>query len=110
MCDAIFGRKNFRNEIVWAYTGQSNTQRWFPSKHDTILFYAKSDVAGFNRDSVRTPYVKLETGYTQTIFKGAATLREEGKVVEDWWPDLFSRRAEKIRAHRLPDTKARCPV
>ena len=53
MMDAVFGAGNFRNEIIWAYTGPSNPRRWFPRKHDTILFYAKTDENLFNRDSVR---------------------------------------------------------
>ena len=28
LMDAIFGRAQFRNEIVWCYTGPSNTKRW----------------------------------------------------------------------------------
>lgn len=39
LLDAIFGRNNFRNEIVWCYTGPSNTKRWFPRKHDIIFYY-----------------------------------------------------------------------
>ena len=31
MMDAVFGANNFRNEIIWAYTGPSNTRRWFPA-------------------------------------------------------------------------------
>ncbi len=83
--DAIFGAKNFRNEIVWCYTGPSNTKRWFPRKHDTILFYAKSDAAPFNYKDLRIPYVKLDTGKTSGIFKQAATLDAKGKVPEDYW-------------------------
>ncbi len=85
LLDCIFGEKNFRNEIVWGYTGPSNTKRWFPRKHDTLFFYAKSDRVGFNWREVRVPYQKLETGKTSGIFKEAATLDSNGKVVEDWW-------------------------
>ena len=88
MMDAIFGRKNFRNEIVWAYTGPSNTKRWFPRKHDVILFYVKTDDAPFNWQDVRVPYQKLETGNTKGIFKQSATLDSKGKVVEDWWHNI----------------------
>ncbi len=83
--DAIFGPKNFRNEVVWCYTGPSNTKRWFPRKHDTIYFYAKSDSAPFNYESLRIPYVKLQTGKTSGIFKQEATLDAKGKVPEDYW-------------------------
>ena len=83
--DAIFGAKNFRNEIVWCYTGPSNTKRWFPRKHDTIFYYAKSDAAPFNYEDLRIPYVKLDTGKTSGIFKQAATLDAKGKIPEDYW-------------------------
>jgi len=39
--DTIFERKNFLNEIVWAYDfGTRSRDRW-PKKHQTILVYAK---------------------------------------------------------------------
>ncbi len=41
LCDRIFGREAFLNEVIWAYDyGARATKRW-PAKHDTILFYAK---------------------------------------------------------------------
>ena len=40
LCDAIFGRDSFLNEIIWAYDyGARSKTRW-PAKHDTILWYA----------------------------------------------------------------------
>ena len=57
--DAIFGPENFRNEVVWwYYNGSSATKRFFPRKHDIILFYAKNHKANptFNPDAVRIPY------------------------------------------------------
>ena len=48
--DAIFGRENFRNEIVWRkYAGRKNNAKHkFCTQHETILFYAKSGNAKFN--------------------------------------------------------------
>lgn len=105
LMDGIFGAKNFRNEIVWCYTGPSNTKRWFPRKHDIILFYAKSSKWTFNMDAVRVPYsddyVKRfskqynEGSNKSAIFtKGHDTKRnqelaQKGKLPEDWW-DGFS--------------------
>ena len=43
MMDAIFGRQNFRNEIVWSYRTGGVSKRYWPRKHDIILFYVKSD-------------------------------------------------------------------
>lgn len=88
LLDAIFGRDALKNEIAWCYTGPSNTKRWFPRKHDTILWYARDAEWTFNRDAVRVPYKKHETGQTSGIFKQAATLDAAGKVVEDWWADI----------------------
>ena len=88
LMDAIWGRGNFRNEIVWYYTGPSNTKRWFPRKHDIILAYAKSKKQIFNWQDVRVPYKKLNTGNTNGIFKKDATLDPAGKVSEDWWTDF----------------------
>lgn len=40
--DAIFGRRNFRNEIVWKRTSSHNrAKRWGPV-HDILLFYGGS--------------------------------------------------------------------
>jgi site-specific DNA-methyltransferase (adenine-specific) len=38
----------FRNEIVWQYKTGGTSRRWFSRKHDTILFYTKSDDYTFN--------------------------------------------------------------
>ena len=40
--DAIFGTKNFRNEIVWQRTSAHNDGNRFGRVHDIILFYSKS--------------------------------------------------------------------
>jgi len=41
LMDAIFGAKNFVNEIIWFYKTGGMSKRWFGRKHDVILFYAK---------------------------------------------------------------------
>ena len=47
--DAVFGRKNFRNEIVWCYKSGGASKRQFAKKHDIILFYSKDAMcAPFN--------------------------------------------------------------
>ena len=48
LMDTIFGRKNFRNEIVWHYGKMSNAGKNFPRNHDTLLRYIKSDDYTFN--------------------------------------------------------------
>ena len=99
LMDAVFGRDQFRNEIVWAYTGPANTRRWFPRKHDVILFYARGD-NDFYRDAVRVPYKagsftmggsgslarKNKPGTDHKSGRDEALAR--GKVIEDWWTDI----------------------
>ncbi|MBY8980781.1 MAG: site-specific DNA-methyltransferase [Candidatus Lokiarchaeota archaeon] len=49
--DEIFGKENFRNEIVWAYPAASaKTRRFFIRSFDSILFYTKSNEYTFNDD------------------------------------------------------------
>lgn len=49
LMDEIFNINNFRNEIIWSYTGRENPkQRMFPRKHNNILFYTKSNKYTFN--------------------------------------------------------------
>ena len=48
LMDAVFGCKQFRNEIVWQYGKMSNTSRNFPSNHDLIFRYSKTDDYTFN--------------------------------------------------------------
>ncbi|MDD4662925.1 MAG: site-specific DNA-methyltransferase [Candidatus ainarchaeum sp.] len=41
--DEIFGKDNFRNEIIWHYqTYQGQTKNYFPRKHDNIIMYSKT--------------------------------------------------------------------
>ena len=50
MMDAIFGRKNFRNEIVWKRQSSNNAAtKKYGAIADYILFYAKSDDATWNQ-------------------------------------------------------------
>ena len=59
LCDQIFGRDSFKNEIIWAYDyGARSKTRW-PSKHDNILWYAKDpDNFTFNYEEMdRIPYM-----------------------------------------------------
>lgn len=43
LMDKIFGKENFRNEIIWAYrSGGASKSGRLPRKHDNIWFYSKS--------------------------------------------------------------------
>jgi site-specific DNA-methyltransferase (adenine-specific) len=50
LCDAILGKENFRNEIIWKRTtAKSLAFRNLPSNHDVILLYSKGDDYVWNR-------------------------------------------------------------
>jgi len=40
--DIIFGENNFRNEIIWGYRTGGVSKKYFPRKHDTILYFSKN--------------------------------------------------------------------
>lgn len=65
LMDAIFGAKNYRNEIIWRRTGAHSPRRSFGPIHDTILFYSKSADYFFN--TVLRPYMKghVDRRYTE---------------------------------------------
>lgn len=65
LLDAIFGRHNFRNSVVWKRTrrgfkGSQFKAKRYNSNTDTLLFYAKTDKAFFDQTRVLEPY---EPGY-----------------------------------------------
>ena len=45
--DAVFEKKNFRNEVAWCYRTGGATKRWFARKHDVILYYVNGKNARF---------------------------------------------------------------
>ena len=57
LMDAIFGQRNFINEVVWSYNiGGRVSKRAYGRRHDTILFYAKTSDYVFNWDQVLIPW------------------------------------------------------
>ena len=50
LMDAVFGKSNFRNEIVWDYSFQIDglASLSLMRKHDTLLYYVKSKNANFS--------------------------------------------------------------
>ena len=61
--DAVFGWRDFRNEIIWRRTGSHNAADRFGPIHDVILFYARPDYKHVIQFS---PYSK---GYVKGYFK-----------------------------------------
>ena len=96
LLDGVFGKDNFRNEIVWHYNTGGASRRHFSRKHDTIFYYAKSSACRFNTQ--REAYREEATNhFKETDDQGRAyrirTLggkdyryyKDEGRVCHDVW-------------------------
>jgi len=100
--DEIFRKENFRNEIVWCYSGPARKLTDFPDKHDLIFRYSKNEERRFNPDAIKVPYSesflqrRKYTEGTGGIYGGRErdlgdlSDFKEGKVPEDWWNDIPS--------------------
>jgi DNA modification methylase len=107
--DAIFGKQNFRNEVIWDYSFRlMDLPRFFNRKHDVILFYAKSEEAYFKMPKTEWTREALEKSRKQKIHTDADGIDwiwmpggrgnsknklrrvdeiiEGGKAISDVWP------------------------
>lgn len=85
LCDLIFGRDSFINEIIWSYDYGGRTRRRWSPKHDNLLWYAKNPKKYTYRydDIDRIPYMAPElVGPTKAA---------RGKTPTDcWWNTIVS--------------------
>ena len=99
--DSIFGKNNFRNEIVWCYQRGSRSKKQFSNKHDAILFYSKTKSYLFDSNAVRLKRkktnMKVETdseGRTWQIKKDTKSGKvyryptDIGVLCPDYWVDI----------------------
>ena len=91
LLDELFGEKNFLNEIIWCYTGASESKRAFPNKHDTILFYSKSYKNNiFNFDDIRVPYKNNNKKPAKWKDGWMSKKHPKGTKCLDWFSDIPS--------------------
>lgn len=102
LLDAIFGKRNFRNEIVWCYGAGYPPKNDFARKHDIIFRYGGGEKKlVFNTDdsNVRVPFSttalnmhfknKDKDGRAYRKYaSGKISYADEGKVVSDYWIDI----------------------
>ncbi|OIP59075.1 MAG: site-specific DNA-methyltransferase [Candidatus Moranbacteria bacterium CG2_30_45_14] len=107
--DEVFGKENFRNEIIWSYGAGGNPKEFYPRKHDSIFFFSKTENSIFNTNGsiMRVPYDEstLQTHYKKTDDTGRRfrvqvvngreykTYADEGKLVTDVWTDVGAQNA-----------------
>ncbi len=91
--DEVFGKDNFRNQIIWHYMSGGVPETNFARKHGTILFFSKTEknifnvqhggsyrTQGMNYDEQGRPY--------KTTKKGRLYFNKEGPVLTDVWTDI----------------------
>jgi site-specific DNA-methyltransferase (adenine-specific) len=119
LMDAVFGLKNFRNEIVWCYSIGGKSHKTFGRKHDVILWYTKSNEWTFNPDA---PYVRVsrkpdshmkvitdESGVTfqeKTDAKTGKVYRYPlDKIADDYWLNMEQLNREDAERLGYPTQK-----
>lgn len=94
----VFGKENFRNEIVWGYDRWANVSNSFQRMHDLILFYVKNENAIFNplriklAESRKRNLVEIVNGKKQAKRDeyGNVIYREQtDKPISDNWNDIY---------------------
>ena len=106
--DEVFGRENFRNQVVWDYSFRMmDLPSFYNRKHDTILFYARSDNSTFNmpktewtrEDLMKSRKQAIHTdgegvewiwmpggkGHSKNKLRRVDEILSEGKAVSDFW-------------------------
>ncbi len=51
--DAIFGKENFLNEIIWHYATGGASKNFYAKKHDIIFFYSRTKQYKFYANEIR---------------------------------------------------------
>lgn len=92
LLDEVFGKTNFKNEIIWCYTGPGSPKMsQYNRKHDNIYWYAKNiDECCFYDSQIRIPHDEKTAANFKAGLDGSGFLTEDyelpnGKVPEDWW-------------------------
>jgi DNA modification methylase len=116
--DEVFGKENFRNEIIWCYTGASQTKDRFIQKHESIYSYIKRETPVFNWEDIAIPYseetvARTGRGAGETGLYGnqnaeekhKGRLKSAGKIPEDWWKDIFRLQGNSLEKVDYPTQK-----
>lgn len=90
--DELFGKKNLRNEIIWAYHGPGSPgMKQYNRKHDSIYWYSKTERWIFNDEAIREQHSEKTVGNFKSGLAGSGFVTDEyaldsgGKIPEDWW-------------------------
>ena len=91
LMDSVFGKDNFRNEIIWHYQAGTKSRTRFGKKHDVILYYSKGKNPTFHRQGqpVQNPkrYNKQDENgdWYDTNGQGKRYYLKDGQTCADVW-------------------------
>ena len=88
LMDAVFGVKNFVNEIVWHYQTGGASKKWFSKKHDIILFYGKSDKYAFYPETISVARTEKALKRAQNPKGARISINNTTKLPMDVWTDI----------------------
>ncbi|RKU33960.1 hypothetical protein C6495_08855 [Candidatus Poribacteria bacterium] len=105
--DAIFGEKNFRNEVIWRIgwvSGFKTQKRGWIRNHDTLLYYTKTPAAQkvFNKE-----YLPYPPDYVR---RDGSKPRGKGIPLEDTWNCHSGDRLDSIMIKSLSTEKLGYPT
>lgn len=80
MCDEVFGRGNFQNELIWSYNSGGGSKARYGRKHDTILWYGKTAKPFFDAAAARVPHSAVIARKRAHLFHPQGKVR--GDVLE----------------------------
>ena len=89
--DAVFGCRNFRNEIVWYYRGAGVPRKDFARRHDILLRYGR-DGRCFDPGPARQPYAAatIERFATSEMFAEDAITASSRCIPEENTLTMYS--------------------
>jgi len=101
--DEVFGKDNFRNEVIWHYRRWTAGSKRYQNMHDTLFFYSKTDSYPFAQiavDATESQQAVVDKGYNVNVVNsrdgsysaGRGVGGSQGPVVKSstraWWRSL----------------------
>ncbi|MDR0926881.1 MAG: HNH endonuclease [Ignavibacteria bacterium] len=79
LLDEIFGKNNFRNEIVWCYRRWTNVSQDFQRMHDTLLRYSKG--SNYILNKLSEPTKSSEKRKKKGYYTGHPTIKDGKRMM-----------------------------
>lgn len=105
LMDGIFGKENFRNEVVWHYQTGGASKKQYAKKHDVILYFKNSGHPIFNWKDIQVKRSEKSIERARNP-KGARISAENTKInCSDTWIDINALNPMAIERTGYPTQK-----